>query len=697
MKLRFSILTPTNAGSPTYICNGVLNPATYTGLSMTIYNAGKLIYSVADLGGAVGIATDRYFKTNITGKEVRAHSLQKVGTLITLQIGDSLEDRLKAYEGIDITINIGVGSTTYNPFGNTFTIYGYDLGNDAGGGITDNPDFNIILTQIDYDPAPLTTLVLPYASLIAYRQPMTDRIHIYKNNSAPYSDISYSDSDGNLLLNAPNGYICEDEDIDILCSTSLSSGGVTTYACSQNTPVSVDAKTWIPEFNTQVSCVNNCSDECVTILSENEITVSLDFQNVDTVEIQDVAKYVITNVGINITIYNSSGQSVYNDRNVVYADIVGGILQINGIAVAGGVYTYTSSVFTPPVKGDYVIKTCIDYLGYEIATVKDDTTTVPVGYYKVLNSDFNNTTILPTVDFDSLHLGAAQNDMTDLFECNIAAAANSWGTNDDGILISIYVDSTPPLNNYFEIVDKHVTSDFSTICPHNAIGGAFYASAASVLLEPWDATTWGTLAPVVGRGNFTGGSITPILPVMSCCDTLAITACNWYEVEKEDCNAFVIKNMSLDDITYDIQEMGDNGTFTSIQTGTITALSELAVTHSTDGIYTYAVTRGTETLYYIIIVYCNLEECFRKVIKDLVCECNKDDCRESAYYDFNALVIQAFSYFSMLNHEYNFNYLYTAIDADKIAELYELHDFFERFEEYCLECSTKCINTKECN
>jgi hypothetical protein len=83
-------------------------------------------------------------------------------------------------------------------------------------------------------------------------------------------------------------------------------------------------------------------------------------------------------------------------------------------------------------------------------------------------------------------------------------------------------------------------------------------------------------------------------------------------------------------------------------------------------------------------------------IDSLVCCNTNNNCDNDKVYDFNALVISAHTYFNMLNAEYNFNYFYTALDADKLNELRDANQFLTQIAGYCEECTSGCDKDANC-
>ena len=195
--------------------------------------------------------------------------------------------------------------------------------------------------------------------------------------------------------------------------------------------------------------------------------------------------------------------------------------------------------------------------------------------------------------------------------------------------------------------------------------------------------------------------------IMKCTKSSAITSCFWYKVEEVDtCGKYKVWNKSTENKDFKIYELTDIDTFTLIHEETIPPCTSVLVQVNNDGVYKFDLEYTTETTYtYIVISYCNLDECRRQYLHNIMCCDPKNKCRPQDVYNLLSLAAQVEAYFSMINYEYNFNYRYEALNSQKIDELYTLKQFMDRFVEYCDECNIPpdCgtnivgLNNPDCN
>lgn len=201
------------------------------------------------------------------------------------------------------------------------------------------------------------------------------------------------------------------------------------------------------------------------------------------------------------------------------------------------------------------------------------------------------------------------------------------------------------------------------------------------------------------------------LNIAECYQTVPIHNSNFYEIEESiDCGKYTVYNRSFEDLTLEVSQMQSDKTFKVISTVVVPKLASQVVTHSTDDIYQYNIKRtltqnnaygiivDSEVEYdYIFIVasYCNLKNCIFEYINKLVCKSPETicDCKAEDFYNFNALMLQVWTYFGTLNEEYNFNYLYEALTPNKLDELYDIKGFLDRFENYCDDCT---LHNEDC-
>lgn len=183
-----------------------------------------------------------------------------------------------------------------------------------------------------------------------------------------------------------------------------------------------------------------------------------------------------------------------------------------------------------------------------------------------------------------------------------------------------------------------------------------------------------------------------VTDLYKCIKNYPISSCNFYEIENTDCNEFTVYNKSFEDFTLVISELQNDKTFLEISSIVILALNNIVISHTEDNVYQYQVIKDDISYIYIVVNYCNLRQCLLLGLSNLICleSSNCDSCKHKDYYDFNSLIINAHTYFNMLNSEYNFNYLYEALSISKVNELYDLKSFLTRFKEYCVVCNKSC-------
>ena len=180
-----------------------------------------------------------------------------------------------------------------------------------------------------------------------------------------------------------------------------------------------------------------------------------------------------------------------------------------------------------------------------------------------------------------------------------------------------------------------------------------------------------------------------------CLNEYLLSTCNWWTVtENEECNSYTVNNCSADVISVELQKLNDDKTYTIISTTAVDPFENLVLEFALDGIYMLKVQKDgdPDTEYYSLPVYCALKDCFLKYLQTVLCnKPSSENCNEKDYYTFNAFLINAHTYFLLLNQEFNYNYIYSTISAEKTAELYTLKTFIDRFAEYCQSSNSPCI------
>lgn len=674
MKIRFSIYEPALSGSS--ICNSTLSKVNPSGLYIEITQGYKTVYSNANLGAGSDSVSNKVVMLTHEGREVNCDIDWDIATeIITITIGNGSQDYMNVWDEFDIGIRVGkLGYFTYT---GQFTMFGYDIGNE-GLASTDNPDFSIILVQNDYDPSPLNELILPYSSLVAWRRPFTDKVYIYKNNSSPGVVEYYNYDTGATLSTSTNDilHIEENSNINIYCITRYNN-----LSCTLLDFVSISKVQWMPDYNVVLDCNNVCPTECTTsILSENRIRSFIDFANVTTVKVNDSTQYPSKDLAIEAKVINSSGTVEYIEKDCHRIEYFVNNLLVDQTSYAGLIYNWQSNLFSFPEKGDFVIEVCVGLIGHISSSLSN--VDVPVGHYQVLVTD---------CDFDNLLAGGSANNLNDIFYCVNPGTPNTWGTFGEGRLLPLITTGIPTADKYYMIRYYTGTADFTNLLQNPNLGRIFYYNGQSI--------NWGTthpIDPVVGI--MTDAAIAEVYITHKCCKSITVSNCYWWETNRLSCSSYEVFNHSLSDVAIAVEQLQDDNTYTTVHTDTIPALDSLVINHSTDGVYRYSVVNSSGvTEYQIIIAHCNIESCFLQYLQEIMCECNKDDCREKDHYDFNSFAIALYTYMSLLHAEYGFHYIYTTFEVEDLQRHFELHNYYNKIMQYCEKCiNSNCINNNNC-
>lgn len=180
-----------------------------------------------------------------------------------------------------------------------------------------------------------------------------------------------------------------------------------------------------------------------------------------------------------------------------------------------------------------------------------------------------------------------------------------------------------------------------------------------------------------------------------CNDVIEFSVCHWWNVTKgEKCGDYLFNNCSLEDISIVLQKFNSDRTFTDISTIVVPASSTVTISLQADGLYMLKVPSRDEVgvfEYYSIPSFCNIEACWLNFLNTVICNKPTDDCKTEDAYKFNAFLINAHTFFMMLNEEMNMSFIYTAIDDERLNNLYTLDSFITRFTEYCNPSDSACL------
>lgn len=179
--------------------------------------------------------------------------------------------------------------------------------------------------------------------------------------------------------------------------------------------------------------------------------------------------------------------------------------------------------------------------------------------------------------------------------------------------------------------------------------------------------------------------------IFECQDNTPVHVCHWYEIEKTDCNKYRVSNHSFTDKVVTVSKLISVSTFELVSTTTILTNTSNDYTLA-DGIYKFELIDGANTYIYIVIVYCGIQQCILRYLNDIICCKPKQDCAEvcQLYYDFNSLILNAHTFFAMLNEEYSFAFIYEALTPNTLSNLFDIQLFIDNMKKYCRSCDTGC-------
>ncbi len=180
-------------------------------------------------------------------------------------------------------------------------------------------------------------------------------------------------------------------------------------------------------------------------------------------------------------------------------------------------------------------------------------------------------------------------------------------------------------------------------------------------------------------------------------NTLSFNVCHWWSISKgTKCGDYIFNNCSENDIQVILQKLNDNKQFEDIAIIDISSNSNETISLQADGVFLIKVPSRTEEgsfEYYSIANYCAFEECWLNFLNKVICHKPKNECDCRENYEFNMFLINAHTFFMLLNNEFNYNFIYTSIDTTKIDSLYTINSFITRFNDYCKD--KKCLPCSE--
>lgn len=194
------------------------------------------------------------------------------------------------------------------------------------------------------------------------------------------------------------------------------------------------------------------------------------------------------------------------------------------------------------------------------------------------------------------------------------------------------------------------------------------------------------------------GDFRIVATLTNCCTTcttdLKVKSCNDFKITSTACHVYKLQNCSLSSASVNITVTDLAGAVVSTyQNVNILSGASTSITLPKDGVYIVTVTpqgvMNPTITKYVIIDYCGINQCFLSRIAEILCsdcDCHEciDYCKER--YELNRIIPLAFTFFSMVNREYDLNIFYTTIDAEKLTELYEIQTVIDQLTKFCASC-----------
>jgi len=175
--------------------------------------------------------------------------------------------------------------------------------------------------------------------------------------------------------------------------------------------------------------------------------------------------------------------------------------------------------------------------------------------------------------------------------------------------------------------------------------------------------------------------------VLYCEHNDIITNKHWFEINQIECSKYKVTNHSFESITLNIYKL-INGEFIISNTDTLSLCNSVEVLLLNDGIYKIEAIKSDISYIYVVINYCSIQDCYLRLLQELIC-CNPaNDCSVKNVYNYNIFHSLVNVLMAQLNKEYSFNFIYSFISLEKITELFEIEKLINRInEEYCNTCT----------
>ena len=283
MRLRVEFKEPLNSGSPDYtLCGQGFSTLDYTDLALTVLVNNTQIFTT----GNYEIFNIPGGTTDADGIDVEALKEGNSNQILRLDIDlANIQD--------STTVSIQASKSGYRAFVKTFTVFGYDLGNNVDDSVSGNPEFSVILIPTaNNEVSGIETKVI--SSLVAYRKPLTDNIYVYRNNSSGLVG-GYYDEDMTLLSNNNDFVLSHKKDIVLENRVGTCSSKVTV----------LEDKFFVP-FELSLSNVGG-GENYVTVDSNIEAGISLSLSEAKEYIKDGVAQYVSNSVDVEMQIINQGG------------------------------------------------------------------------------------------------------------------------------------------------------------------------------------------------------------------------------------------------------------------------------------------------------------------------------------------------------------------------------------------------------
>lgn len=194
-----------------------------------------------------------------------------------------------------------------------------------------------------------------------------------------------------------------------------------------------------------------------------------------------------------------------------------------------------------------------------------------------------------------------------------------------------------------------------------------------------------------------GGELTLLTSFAQCCKNFPVKVCDSFEIVKTNCGSYTYNNLSFSTNSITISKLQKDKNFTvykEIENIPLDALGKYEFTLADDGVYKL---QNVNDKIVVIIVDCGIRDCTKAFLDKIICEI-EDTCKDyyKDVYDFTSFVLLVGTYFNMINAEYSLGFIYTALDNEKITELYDIDQVLNRLTEYCGSnggCSSGCGGT----